>query len=919
MLSTILLTILCLSTTNADIENSKCPCKVYVDANGTQTANCYQQKITSIPNCVPNSTQHLDLTLNNILYSPGQFQRFEHLVVLIVILNKEFAAHIDSFQFLFKLEKLYLGYTDLTHVNEEMFRDQAELRELDLRGPLGDLNVSQSLFNHLGKLETLLLGMKADKYFTLLNWTFVRLSILQELDLSITSSLLLQNNAFYGLSALKFLNMGIPVYTISLPVEVFKPLISLEELHLEGLSGVMHPSFDFTTIDERLTHIPSLERLYIDNKFLSHLGKGFLSLRNLQELYLASSINGQCCEMRQLESDNFINLRNSPLTKLVVSNCNIGILWTGWLKYLTELKEISFSVATIEYTSFWGTFAIDLHNTSINTVSLSLASTSTYAGRELFAVPDDFNETRLTFLEITDTKYYIIDDDTLYKLPKSLKHFNLTRNCILYFGVDNLKYLENLETLDLSNQDNCPPLSLKNNEHNTLHFTSQTNFEERYVSNLININDNNMRGIIEFRDKIQKRLNITTETKGRSLPHRLKVLDLSQSSLLCNMVPAFFDSNNSLRILKASNQRDTTCFETLSIWSALKNLAKLEELILNGNLISDIPVDTFSGLYNLRSLLLKNNKLLELSFYVKDLVSLETMDLSANSIAYVSNILTNQIEDVSENTNLTLILDSNPLVCNCKHLHFVTWLGVTQLILNKRKLNCTFENGTRINIGEIFHIHDLWYKCTMLDVTISCSTIFLGLNIILGSLAYIWHKRQKLKYLVAFGKRTLNPYHPIEDNEIQMEYDVYISYEGDFNVTRDMTLRDFVIHTILPGLERRGIKVIIREELDAGSNLYEVITQTVRRSKKVLALLSNGYCSDMWNVFEFNQAVMEGIYTNRQVAIPVLFESLRRDQVKEEICEFLRMEPVHRYSPELRDGAFIDFLYEKIRDTRLFG
>ena len=152
-----------------------------------------------------------------------------------------------------------------------------------------------------------------------------------------------------------------------------------------------------------------------------------------------------------------------------------------------------------------------------------------------------------------------------------------------------------------------------------------------------------------------------------------------------------------------------------------------------------------------------------------------------------------------------------------------------------------------------------------------------------------------------------------------MEYDVYISYEGDFDVTRDRTLRDFVIYTIVPGLERRGVRVMLREELDAGRNLYEIITHTVRRSRKLLALLTNDYCSDMCNVFEFNQAVMEGIYTNRQVAILILFETLRREKVKGEICEFLRMEPVHRYSPDLHDDAFIDFLYDKIRDTRQFS
>ena len=34
-------------------------------------------------------------------------------------------------------------------------------------------------------------------------------------------------------------------------------------------------------------------------------------------------------------------------------------------------------------------------------------------------------------------------------------------------------------------------------------------------------------------------------------------------------------------------------------------------------------------------------------------------------------------------------------------------------------------------------------------------------------------------------------------------------------------------------------------------------------------LLSNDYCVDFWNVFEFNVADMEGIYTKRQVIIPV--------------------------------------------------
>ena len=383
------------------------------------------------------------------------------------------------------------------------------------------------------------------------------------------------------------------------------------------------------------------------------------------------------------------------------------------------------------------------------------------------------------------------------------------------------------------------------------------------------------------------------------------------------MVPAFCDLNNSLQILDASHQRDKSCFESRSFWSVLKNLTKLEELNLNGNSISEIPHDAFVGLSKLRKLMLVDNKLLELSFEVKDLISLAIKNLTDNSIRYASESFITQIEDIP--SNITLYLDTNPLVCNCKHIDFLSWLIGTEVISNKNRLNCTFENETRISVGGLSQTYkNLKYKCTMPDVIIGCTVMFCGLNVLLGGLAYVWHNRQKLRYLVLFGRRTLNPYHPIEENEVQMEYDVYISYEGDFNVTRDKTLRDFVIYTILPGLEQRGIRVMIREELDAGRILYEIITHTVRRSNKLLVLMTNDYCGDMWNVFEFNQAIMEGIYTNRQIAIPVLFESLNYDKVKEEIRAFLQMEPVHRYSPELRDKAFIDFLYERIRDTRKF-
>ena len=241
-------------------------------------------------------------------------------------------------------------------------------------------------------------------------------------------------------------------------------------------------------------------------------------------------------------------------------------------------------------------------------------------------------------------------------------------------------------------------------------------------------------------------------------------MDLSKCRLLCNTVPAFCNSNNSLETLDASGQRDRSCFETRTFWSVLKNLARLEELNLNSNWIAEIPLGSFSGLNKLKNLALVDNKLIELSFDVEDLLSLETLNLCVNSIQYASDSFTLQTEEVVLTTNVTLYLNKNLLVSNCKQLDFVTWLQNTNIISNKNQLNCTFENGTRISFAKISGVLSLLEsQCIMLEVTIGCVVMFSLLNLIFGGMAYIWHNRQKLRYLLLFGRRTLTPYHPIED------------------------------------------------------------------------------------------------------------------------------------------------------------
>ena len=575
MLSAILCVFLYISTVATNLGSAYCPCHIFVTEKGLQVAWCREQNLTTIPDCVPNTTQCLAFVHNDLRYSSGQFQRFTNLMHLWIFYNYNFAAHVDSLQFLSSLISLRLIGTDVSNFNGEALLYQSNLTFLRLSQNTGQLNVSRELFAHLGKLR--ILNLSFQKTLEVPNWSFVGLPLLRELVFLISINLHFHKYSFSGLSALKNLNLGYPLDTINLPDEVFKPLISLEELHLEGLCDVKNASFDCTAIDKRLQHVPSIKRLYIDKRLLSHLGKGFLALENLTELYTGNSFESVCCGISEIRSEYFRNLRHSPLTKLVIGQCIISTIKPGWFRYLTKLKEISLSVITWSYREFWDDFTTNLNNTAINKVRLSFPTSykNNVPMPKPFTIVDGFNETQMTSLELTDSSFNSVNDDIITKLPKSLMYLNLTFNYISYFGVENLKYLENLETLNLSNQVDFqgqfstekgygPQEYSLRNEFEMQKFSSHIRKEECNVrqmnhqefSSHIRKEECNVRQMNPLQGTIQKRFNVT-KTKCLSLPYRLQYLDVSKSALLCNnMFHAFCSSNNSLKVLKASVQRD---------------------------------------------------------------------------------------------------------------------------------------------------------------------------------------------------------------------------------------------------------------------------------------------------------------------------------------------------------------------------
>lgn len=86
-------------------------------------------------------------------------------------------------------------------------------------------------------------------------------------------------------------------------------------------------------------------------------------------------------------------------------------------------------------------------------------------------------------------------------------------------------------------------------------------------------------------------------------------------------------------------------------------------------------------------------------------------------------------------------------------------------------------------------------------------------------IAVLYHKRWRLRHLYYIGRKTLNPYHPIEGGRINLNIDTYISYDMDYRITDNSTMRNLVQDIIIPFISDKGYAVKVRDAITPGERL----------------------------------------------------------------------------------------------------
>ena len=937
------------------------------DINRTAfTADCSGQNLDKVPSYVPDSIEVLNLRINYFKeVNPRQFRRFYNLVELDLSYNMIIHLNNDSDTELSTLRVLDIsGNRRLQDLNSAFFASIPNLQKLFIIG--NDLEVS--MFKGLRNLTYL--DMSFNQPISVNSTPFMELEYLEDLNLNNCGLKNLSDAIFTGLSNLLMLNLGyndldyLPsgvfvgltklkvldlsynrlYHSTSLPTDIFQPLIHLEQLRL-FMNDIPH-NVNYTYVDNPISKIPSLKQLYITGAPNTNFGHGYSSLKNLEYLKILGNLS-------EINNETFFNLRYTRTLALSLGSCKFSYISRNAFTSLINLTslDVSSNMYLCKYT-MWRNFTAAICNSRIK--NLIATNLCTFDLMSLFVCSPPYLE------------YLDMSLNNLRGIPyvhKSLKELILTNNNIEDISSVFLSRMYNLEKLDLSDQT---PHSTYTNAHlkkdikrTTRDSTGQYQlytvasvplYNTTTINKYLNKTAQNVEfkdGNLTFKDQVRNMTfndqarnmtfndqarNMTFNDQGRNMtlkseglssetrftiqsrqkiPAFLEWIDVSRSRLICELYKLDI-TNNYIRSLNISRFRPNTyysCKWLKGFWPWLDKLTHLETLDLSGNQITEIPAVAFTHTIHLKHLNLAENYLVTLTFEMKSLVNLTEIYLSNNLIQYASNQFTTGLKS----NDLTVYIDGNNLLCDCSRLNFVYWLCTSNVIFNITGLMCKYKNETQVSLRPRAAIYQLLRdECIYVTVTVSCVIAFIVLLIGGSVVAILLHKRWKEQYLSVFGRRSVNPYHPLEECQIELEYDIYISYERDHDISAYKSMHGFVTKELYPWLKQKGFKVLIRDELHAGRKLYSEISEALRKTRNVVVLLSNDYCADFWNVFEFNVAAMEGIYTKRQVIIPITFEILKPELFHEEINAFLKSGPLPRYTPNTKFSVLADFLLEQL-------
>ncbi|XP_060070924.1 protein artichoke-like [Ylistrum balloti] len=678
-----------------------------------------------------------------------------------------------------------------------------ELEVIDLS--LNSLTeISGDVFHHLGRVRSL--SFRGNRLHRLMNDVFLHTANLQILDLSHNSFSVLPDVPFRFLQNLKVLNLSFNHFTTPVLGLRFQVMTNMELLDFTGNNFHTIPQKTFEmaqnwndaiqkTLNFSFCGIHSIEEGAFDDlrkiRTLLLTGNYHLTSENLTASFNSSDFSSlvslDLSRMNLTDIGNIlVALQASPLAELHLSHN----------KLITIPQTLSDYHANLQ--------VLQAHQNKITEIGTSLTQILTLTHLDLSYndianVDSTFGENLVNLHTLILSNNQISDGMVVVTNMASLKHLDLSSNQITNFGIPDS--LTNLEILFLAGN----------------RITD--------LNQLIGLNS-----LLKF-------------DISRNQLSELKAFLFPDSS---NIYLANFSGN---AISKADHQtfrRNTPCIVDISRnrIQQIFNLGweEVEEVHLQGNLISEMDRNTFYGLYavkyldfshntltgfdadgfvylrNLTELRMSNNDLMDsasLQIALSAMSKLEKLDVSHNNYTVFppdmlkknkhlqslkvndNKVLTFQPELFNHLVQLKEIdLSNNIFRCDCALLDFRDWLRKTKvLVIHRVNTSYSCQGPTDRKGRWVVNYEVGKFEChqTLLYIIIFSSVgTVLMLVIVIGILVFkgYYQWRKKLKYgqrLNTVGYKSVNGNHLVTDENSKTKYNKPKTYMNGGHLSKQIS------------------------------------------------------------------------------------------------------------------------------------
>ena len=584
------------------------------------------------------------------------------------------------------------------------------------------------------------------------------------------------------------------------------------------------------------------------------------------------------------ESDLDVNeikglLDSMPKTYLRV----LFLQYNGWISLPTEMFHSFSKINNIDrlnlvgnnfsmingsiFKRLKGLYRLKIQDNRISEINLSGLSYLSYlnlAHNDLFEVPklcDNENESLLPLLKMLRLDYNKIKHLTLFKCLPKLQSLALSNNRIVTIHENCFKSLNNLKELNLYKAGN-PISKIEDGAFSSDSMETLTLRE------------------LHFRfDKLSTRSVQQVFAKCENL----RYLDISYNY--------FPDDMTMLRLL----------------FIGLKNITTL---IMQATGIFVLPPDLFSNFQNLENLILRDNKI-----YIwkngrtifGNLTTLKHLDLGSNRINNI-NESTFTVEILMSLERISLA--SNPFYCTCEQMWFVNWIKNTDINIDEwpnfyRCVQPIEMAGTKlkdynptVEICKVFN--------PLFIIVVSVSVFVVIVTVVVFIIVKCQTNIKNYLYLLRVNRHIKNGYFPF-DNANDFEYHAFVVY---CDADRLWVHREFVRR-----LENdAGIKLCIHQrDFDVGQTISGNIDTYLRKSWKVVVIMSNEFAKSQWCQWEVDIVQERRRRLGRNVFLLVMLKEITSKHMTSPLRTLLDNTPHLKY----RTGVGEDLFWQAVTNGLL--